>query len=124
MTYSTQSLADPAGSSALVAAAQWLQGTLLGTVATTIAVVAIATMGFMMLTGRTDWKRGVTVIVGCFIVFGASSIAAGIQSVTDSNGTTEPPMAYNPSLRTYPTPVQPSQLVPYDPYAGASVPPN
>jgi type IV secretory pathway VirB2 component (pilin) len=42
----------------------WLQGTLLGTVATTIAVIAVASMGFLMLAGRIDWRRGVTVVVG------------------------------------------------------------
>jgi type IV secretion system protein VirB2 len=35
----------------------------------------------MMLTGRIDWRRGATVIVGCFIVFGAATIVAGIRSV-------------------------------------------
>jgi hypothetical protein len=31
----------------------------------------------MMLTGRINWRYGVTVILGCFILFGASSIVAG-----------------------------------------------
>jgi type IV secretion system protein VirB2 len=51
------SYADPAGSSVLVSAVNWLQGTLLGTVATVVAV-----------------------ILGCFILFGASTIVAGIHS--------------------------------------------
>lgn len=74
------SYSDPAGSGVLVSAANWLQGTLLGTVATVVAVIAVATVGFMMLTGRINWRHGVTVILGCFILFGASSIVAGIQS--------------------------------------------
>ncbi|MEG3088513.1 TrbC/VirB2 family protein [Sphingomonas sp. PB4P5] len=73
-------LADPAGSGVLVSAVGWLQGTLLGTIATVVAVIAIASVGFMMLTGRINWRYGVTVIVGCFIVFGAASIVAGIQT--------------------------------------------
>lgn len=72
--------ADPQGSGALVSAVHWLQGTLLGTVATVVAVIAVAAVGFMMLTGRINWRNGVTVILGCFILFGASSIVAGIQS--------------------------------------------
>lgn len=70
---------DPAGSGAISGALTWLQGTLMGTVATVAAVIAIAGVGFMMLTGRMNWKYGATVIVGCFILFGASSIVAGIR---------------------------------------------
>jgi len=71
---------DPQGSGVLVSAVGWLQGTLLGTVATVAAVIAVATVGFMMLTGRINWRYGATVILGCFILFGASSIVAGIHS--------------------------------------------
>jgi type IV secretion system protein VirB2 len=71
---------DPAGSGVIVGAVQWLQGTLLGTLATVVAVIAVAVVGLMMLTGRINWRHGATVIVGCFILFGAASIVAGIQS--------------------------------------------
>src|SRR5947208_16900364 len=63
-----QSYSDPAGSGAIVSALNWLQGTLLGTIATVVAVIAVATVGFMMLTGRINWRHGVTVILGCFIL--------------------------------------------------------
>lgn len=72
--------ADPAGSGPIVAALAWLQGTLLGNVATMVAVMAVAAVGFLMLTGRMNWRFGATVIIGCFILFGAASIVAGIQS--------------------------------------------
>lgn len=75
-----QELADPAGSGPLIAAVRWLEGTLLGTIATVVAVIAIASVGFLMLTGRINWRYGATVILGCFILFGAASIVAGIQS--------------------------------------------
>ena len=74
------SLSDPAGSGVIVAAVRWLEGTLLGTIATVVAVMAVATVGLLMLTGRINWRYGVTVILGCFILFGAASIVAGIQS--------------------------------------------
>jgi type IV secretion system protein VirB2 len=77
-------LADPAGSSVLVRAVQWLQNTLLGTIATVVAVIAVASVGFLMLTGRINWRYGATVILGCFILFGAASIVAGIQSTAGS----------------------------------------
>lgn len=72
--------ADPAGSGAIAGAVGWLQGTLLGTVATVAAVIAVAAVGFMMLSGRLNWRYGATVILGCFILFGATSIVAGIQA--------------------------------------------
>jgi type IV secretion system protein VirB2 len=81
-----QGLADPAGSGVLVSAVRWLQGTLLGTVATVVAVIAVAAIGFMMLTGRMNWRYGATVIIGCFILFGAASIVAGIQSASTGAG--------------------------------------
>ena len=73
--------ADPAGSSPLLAALNWVQGTLLGNVATSAAVIAIAVVGFLMLTGRIEWRRGLVVVVGAFIIFGAVSIVAGIRSL-------------------------------------------
>ena len=74
------SFADPEGSGPVVRALAWLQGTLLGTVATVAAVIAVASVGFLMLTGRMNWRYGATVILGCFILFGAGAIVAGIHS--------------------------------------------
>jgi type IV secretion system protein VirB2 len=79
------SLSDPAGSGVIVSAVRWLEGTLLGTIATVVAVIAVATVGLLMLTGRINWRYGATVILGCFILFGAASIVAGSQS-TASHG--------------------------------------
>lgn len=76
-----QTQADPAGSTPILAALNWVQNTLLGNVATSAAVIAVAAVGFLMLTGRIDWKRGLTVIVGAFIIFGAVTIVAGIRSL-------------------------------------------
>ena len=73
--------ADPQGSGPIVNALGWLQNTMLGSVATAVAVMAVAAVGFMMLTGRMNWRFGATVIIGVFILFGAASIVAGIQSV-------------------------------------------
>ena len=72
---------DPAGSGAVVGAVEWLQGTLLGNAATAVAVIAVAAVGFMMLTGRINWRYGATVVLGLFILFGAVSIVGGIRSV-------------------------------------------
>jgi type IV secretory pathway VirB2 component (pilin) len=112
------SLADPSGSQVIVAAVLWLQGTLLGTIATTIAVVAVSWVGFMMLAGRVNLRYGLTVIAGCFILFGASSIAAGIQSLAGSGPEAIPYTSPPPTLPS-PPPAPPGNR---DPYAGASVP--
>lgn len=69
-----------AGSGPIEAALYWIQGTMLGNVATAVAVMAVAAVGFLMLTGRMNWRFGATVIIGCFIIFGAATIVAGIQS--------------------------------------------
>ncbi len=71
---------SPAGSGPINNAMSWIQGTLLGNLATTAAVIAVAACGFMMLTGRMNWKFGATVVMGCFVLFGATAIVAGIQS--------------------------------------------
>jgi type IV secretion system protein VirB2 len=71
---------DPQGSGVLVSAVSWLQGTLMGTVATVVAVIAIAAVGFGMLTGRINWRHGAVVVLGCFILFGAASIVGGIRA--------------------------------------------
>jgi type IV secretory pathway VirB2 component (pilin) len=71
---------NPQGSGPIIAAMSWMQGTLLGNLATTAAVIAVAVCGLMMLTGRMNWRFGATVIMGCFVLFGATAIVAGIQS--------------------------------------------
>ncbi len=73
--------ADPAGSGPINNALLWLQGTLLGTVATTVAVMAVAGIGFGMLTGRMNWRFGATVIIGIFIIFGSTALVSGISGI-------------------------------------------
>lgn len=76
----------PQGSGPILAAVNWVRGTMEGGIATAAAVVAVAFVGFMMLTGRMNWKHGVTVIIGCFILFGAATIVAGIQLAAQASG--------------------------------------
>ena len=114
------SLAEPPGASVIVAAVSWLQGTLLGTVATTVAIIAVASVGLMMLAGRIGVRYGLTVIVGAFILFGAPAIVAGIQTLAGTElaaapAAPPPPVPPPPELPPLPPPNA-------DPYAGASVP--
>jgi type IV secretion system protein VirB2 len=78
--------ANPQGSGPIVSALSWLQGTLLGNVATSVAVIAVAMVGFMMLTGRLNWRFGATVIIGCVILFGSAAIVSGIQTTAAVSG--------------------------------------
>lgn len=100
-------LADPPGASVLVAAVAWLQGTLLGTIATTLAIVAIASVGLMMLAGRLAIRRGLAVVAGLRSALAGAELAAA----------PEPPAPATPVL----PPPPPANR---DPYAGASVPPR
>ena len=72
--------ATPAGTSPILGAVTWMQDTLLGEVASGAAVIAVAVVGLMMLSGRLNWRYGATVIVGCFILFGAATIVGGIRA--------------------------------------------
>lgn len=114
----TGSLSDPAGASVIVAAVGWLQGTLLGTIATSIAVIAVSWVGMLMLAGRLEIRRGLTTIIGCFILFGASAIAGGIQAFAGMGG--EETAYVAPPVAPPVQPPPPSRNA--DPYAGASVP--
>lgn len=76
----------PQGSGPILGAVNWVRGTMEGGIATAVAVIAVAFVGFMMLTGRMNWKHGITVIVGCFILFGAATIVGGIQMAARTAG--------------------------------------
>ena len=117
------SLADPAGSSPFVAAIGWIEGVALGTVATSIALIAVASIGFLMLGGRLPVRRGATVIAGCFVLFGAPVIAAGLLGSLQSGSNVPERAAPSPLAAAIPKPTPlPSPAQSYDPYAGAAVP--
>ncbi len=117
----SSSLADPAWPSPLLGALDWIERVLLGDVAAVVAVLAVAGVGAAMLTGRTDLRRGAQIAVGCFILFGAATIAGGIRTALDgaAGGEAMPVALAQPSPQE---PSQPPKPAPaYDPYAGASV---
>lgn len=105
--------------SALAAASVWMRDALLGTVASGLAVLAVAMIGFGMLTGRIAARRAIRVVLGCFVVFGATAIAAGMVGLATgvNAGTASAPAAETPPPLPKFTPPPPR-----DPYAGASVP--
>lgn len=119
-------LTDPSGSSPVVAAVGWVQGTLLGTVATVVATISVAALGLMMLSGRLPLRRGLSAIFGCFILFGASTAATSIRDAMAGVGGGEewtpppppPPRLVVPPPAPAPQPAKPNA----DPFAGAAVP--
>lgn len=102
-------------------AVQWIAALLTGSVATAIAVIAIAAIGLAFLQGRIDARRACRTVLGCFIIFGAPSIAAALGALTE--GEMAPAARYpsvaEPGIRPVLSVPAPA---PYDPYAGASVP--
>lgn len=109
-------MSSPSGS-ALSAAAQWIEGALLGNFGTALAVIAVAWVGFEMLSGRVSPRRSAQVVLGMFILFGAPRIASELAGLAQSQ---------TPALTAQagPAPNPPRPKVPsgYDPYAGAAVP--
>jgi type IV secretory pathway VirB2 component (pilin) len=103
---------------ALVAAAQWLADVSTGSIAVGVATIAVAGIGFGMLAGRVDLRRGATVILGCFILFAAPSLAATVVQWT-SVGEAAPQLAVV-APPNQPVP-EPPPLKVNDPYAGASL---
>lgn len=114
------SLSDPPPVSAITSAASWVSELLFGPLANIIAVIAVAWVGFAMLSGRIEIRRGLSVVFGCFLLFGAKGIADGLRSVAASeerlaSGSTPPAPSFEKPA--------PSAIAPngFDPYAGAAV---
>lgn len=123
MVYATvyqSSLSDPPTMSAITALSSWASGLLFGPLATLLAVIAVAWLGFPMLTGRLDIRRGLAVLLGCFLVFGAQDIAealwASALGANHSQANKVPPPPSYPAVRD-----QNNSASEYDPYAGASM---
>lgn len=114
-------LSDPDGSQPIVAAGRWLEGVLFGSLAVSIAVIAIAWVGFLLLSGRIDIRRGMIVVAGCFILFGAQGVANGLLGLARERESQSLPIAPVTQM-VAPAIVQPSPSAVTDPYAGASVP--
>lgn len=94
-------------------------GSMLIDVVTPLCVMAVAFLGFAMLSGRFEARRGFRVVLGCFVLLGAPSLAAGLFSVAFSNQ--EVAVAQPVPQATQPSPRQELEPADNDPYAGASL---
>ena len=113
-------ISGPASSSSIVAGVTWIEHALLGTAATAIAVICVAGLGYTFLAGRVPARRAITVLIGCFVLFGAPTIAAGLSTLAMR----EPPSAFMGSEPIAPqfvvTPQTSSRSAPdpFNPYPG------
>jgi hypothetical protein len=110
----------PEGVSALVGAVGWAKALLLGSMGVALGILGVAAAGVLMFQGRIPVRRGVSVILGCFILFSAGQISTGLiaERTSSVEGASAAPV--KPWAPSY-TPVIPAPS-PYDPYAGAALP--
>jgi type IV secretion system protein VirB2 len=110
------------GATSLSNAALWVEQVLTGSLSTSAAIIAVAVVGLGMLYGRINVKRALTVILGCFILFGASTIARGLTGLGGAGASAERAQSSPPPLSVPVPDPAPRQDNAYDPYAGAAVP--
>lgn len=119
MSYPSQLTPYSSEPGVLAAAVSWVERLLMGSIATSIAVIALAWVGFAMLSGRFQLRAGARVVLGCFILFGAASIAQGLMEAVRAAGAGPVDVVIETPAAVPPPVVAPSRV---DPYAGASVP--
>lgn len=109
-----------ASNAAIPAAVDWAVGALLGSVATGVAVLAVAFLGFGMLFGHLDWRTGARVVLGIFILFGAPMIARELMALARDGEAAETGKVAAGALPQQPA--VPKNAPAADPYAGAGLP--
>lgn len=90
---------------------------MLAEVVPALCVIGVALLGFSMLTGRFPIRRGISVVIGCFLLLGAPSLATSLvaminQSETASVASLPPPPPMPDARKDLPPATE-------DPYAGA-----
>ncbi len=90
-----------------------------GSLAVTICVIAVAFVGFAMLTGRMPIRRGLMTAIGAFVLLAAPIVASGLSQLWQSQSSVvyAPETTENGDLQ----PGEDSEPSQYDPYAGASL---
>ena len=105
---------------AINGAVVWIDSLLLGSIGSSFAIIAVAFVGFRILSGELPIRHGLRVIVGVFILFGSPFLARSLLDLARPNGG----VAVIPLEIAVPPPVltprAPAAPTPFDPYAGAS----
>ena len=100
------------------ASASWMMALVSGDLAATMCILAVALLGFMLMTGRVALKRAALVTVGCFILLSASAMSSAFMMLASARGSSDQ------AVRSGATAMPPERrlsLSDYDPYAGASL---
>ncbi len=113
-----RSLLEPTGSSSLTVLARWIEGVLLGDLAVILAIIAVALVGLLLVTGRFAARQAAQVAIGIAIVFGAPTIAAGLLGAADRGASPAPQMASSETEASPRGDLPPGN---YNPYAGAAL---
>jgi len=112
------SLFEPTGLTPLANSLAWIEGTLIGSAALAMCVLAVALVGFLALTGRRPIGQSVRVVLGCFVLLGAPMIAAGLL---EGASTVSEQQSHFAPINAGGNPREGLPPSDYDPYAGASV---
>lgn len=113
-----------AGENGVTEASTWLIQTAQGPLAVSLAVIAVAGIGFALLLGHLPLKNIGKRFIGVFLLLGAAGLASSLLSLARSHDNL--PAGASTSVLGGP-PVagpgtKPGEPPPEDPYAGASVP--
>jgi TrbC/VIRB2 pilin len=109
---------------AIEAATHWFTALLTGPLVTSLLIVAVAAFGIGLLLGRLSLRRGMEVVVGCFVLAGAAEISGAMMD--------RAPVAAIPALPSVSASLDEKPLAPlgpdpvpiaaygnpFDPYAG------
>lgn len=77
-----QTATDALATSSLGTALQNLVATLNGTIARSLAIIAVIGTGIAALTGRMEWSKAVVVVLGVGVIFSASTLIDNLFGVT------------------------------------------
>lgn len=102
--------------SVLVSAVYWLLNLFINQLSQLLCTIAIAFVGFSMLSGRMNIKRGLSIIFGCFIIFSAREIADGLR-MTATDGAAPSVTGIAPIPESPKTQQQPNNVNAFDPYS-------
>lgn len=110
-------LFEPDSDAAVTSSINWINSVLFNEIAVVLCVLAVAFLGGLMLLGRLPVRSGLRIIIGCFVLFGAPIIAAGLVGLSQEGQNAGPQVAQLPESSPR------DQLPPsdYNPYAQASV---
>lgn len=112
------SLFDQADQSVLREAGDWFSELLTGSFTSSLCIASVALFGILMLTGRIPFRCGLQVLIGCFLLLGAGTLAEDMSEAFSGE-----PIAFTSS----PVPLQRGEDLPpaeYNPFVRASVRPD